>query len=164
MGCDLILPMFSTMEPFLLTHPVWDVTIIVCNVSDMFKFLLTHPVWDVTKPLFLMLYTSLISTHTSRVGCDSNFHPLPVRPFGFLLTHPVWDVTNSIIHDSDYYVISTHTSRVGCDVHSSYISSSIVISTHTSRVGCDYDKCIYCITLDIFLLTHPVWDVTILWC
>ena len=134
------------------------------NRTGTVIFLLTHPVWDVTASLTPSSFLSGISTHTSRVGCDDNAESIIRLVKKFLLTHPVWDVTKPLFLMLYTSLISTHTSRVGCDVHSSYISSSIVISTHTSRVGCDYDKCIYCITLDIFLLTHPVWDVTILWC
>ena len=34
------------------------------------------------------------------------------------------------------------------------------ISTHTSRVGCDVQACPKGILPRVFLLTHPVWDVT----
>ena len=78
----------------------------------------------------------------------------------FLLTHPVWDVTGWRVQQVQRHNISTHTSRVGCDVHSSNNSSSIDISTHTSRVGCDFLSRCCCSTLCLFLLTHPVWDVT----
>ena len=101
-----------------------------------------------------------ISTHTSRVGCDSIILMLLSPEKGFLLTHPVWDVT---IHGRWAEIcnrISTHTSRVGCDKRFLHFFSCLNISTHTSRVGCDYNcidrKC----CLVIFLLTHPVWDVT----
>ena len=61
---------------------------------DMFseKFLLTHPVWDVTEIIMMGNRFYIISTHTSRVGCDGreNNRMKPVS-------------------------ISTHTSRVGCD-------------------------------------------------
>ena len=78
---------------FLLTHPVWDVTHIYPFLWSAIKFLLTHPVWDVTNHRIMLFYFFLISTHTSRVGCDKNrLHRKP-----------------------GYSVISTHTSRVGCD-------------------------------------------------
>ena len=35
--------------PFLLTHPVWDVTFVSAVNVGAVTFLLTHPVWDVTK-------------------------------------------------------------------------------------------------------------------
>ena len=83
------------------------------------------------------LCKSHISTHTSRVGCD-----------GYVSVHPC------------EFIISTHTSRVGCDFDAFFYLCCVLISTHTSRVGCDQvwkdlwsDKI-------IFLLTHPVWDVT----
>ena len=100
-------------------------------------FLLTHPVWDVTHSPVLALCLLLISTHTSRVGCDVN-QPLRDILDKFLLTHPVWDVTNKILRRFSCLDISTHTSRVGCDAF-------------PYRIGAGFKK---------FLLTHPVWDVT----
>ena len=136
------------------------------------------------KDFVVHMLLSIISTHTSRVGCDD----VP-----FLWKH--------IVH------ISTHTSRVGCDGHSQLIPTiNTSISTHTSRVGCDAFKTalltccrnfyshipcgmwlssshigancvnfyshIPCgmwrvLTWHIpgyvaFLLTHPVWDVTLM--
>ena len=38
--------------------------------ANDYLFLLTHPVWDVTSRLPLLRQRLLISTHTSRVGCD----------------------------------------------------------------------------------------------
>ena len=106
--------------------------------ETIMEFLLTHPVWDVTLSVHLIYATLIISTHTSRVGCDLNvsfvFHnvtnfyshipcgmwlyasKLRLRAITFLLTHPVWDVTCPL---SSYSCI--------CQ----------------------------------FLLTHPVWDVTL---
>ena len=56
---------------FLLTHPVWDVTIFFPIINSwLMQFLLTHPVWDVTVSIHSFLWAFLISTHTSRVGCD----------------------------------------------------------------------------------------------
>ena len=56
-------------------------------------FLLTHPVWDVTGQWSNDTNILLISTHTSRVGCDF-FRPSERQVvIRFLLTHPVWDVT-----------------------------------------------------------------------
>ena len=114
-GCDadssrLIAP----AEAFLLTHHVWDVTLMPFSTSATFSFLLTHPVWDVTT------YNSGdVTTET------------------FLLTHPVWDVTKWHNLQRRWVKISTHTSRVGCDFVITQISANSFISTHTSRVGCD---------------------------
>ena len=56
--------------------------------------------------------------------------------------------------------ISTHTSRVGCDLNSWCLVQHHIISTHTSRVGCD--KILEDAGVEVtFLLTHPVWDVTL---
>ena len=79
--------------------------------------------------------------------------------------------------------ISTHTSRVGCDLHCQTCITCSYISTHTSRVGCDritravelrrgnfyshipcgmWHSCEYKRKGTWrFLLTHPVWDVTL---
>ena len=125
------------------------------------RFLLTHPVWDVTIIKGIKnLPSLLISTHTSRVGCDTTPQLLMTWRTGFLLTHPVWDVTKCGLDASpesctfllthpvwDVTVskwgaavaieISTHTSRVGCDKASAKSAVNGFISTHTSRVGCD---------------------------
>ena len=146
---------------FLLTHPVWDVTLwslfylqdlpnfyshIPCGMwlrtLIMFvyccKFLLTHPVWDVTQVNIDCFTGWCISTHTSRVGCDSIVFSISRFPPKFLLTHPVWDVTLLLVLLNRQTWISTHTSRVGCD-------SAVFFPAKI------------CFT---FLLTHPVWDVT----
>ena len=79
-----------------------------------------------------------ISTHTSRVGCDMRLYKNSGREY-----------------------ISTHTSRVGCDQFPvSTRFCQMRISTHTSRVGCDKSIFTKAVSLVKFLLTHPVWDVT----
>ena len=125
---------------FLLTHPVWDVTV-------------SHRIWGSPKQNFYShipcgmwhcrsckrLWRLDISTHTSRVGCDL-----------------------TITRQKSLQQISTHTSRVGCDAFKGNGILSAVnfyshipcgmwhlqcrlhrkqksISTHTSRVGCDYN-------------------------
>ena len=57
------------------------------------KFLLTHPVWDVTIATYSHPSFGVISTHTSRVGCDEEQCEEVIELLKFLLTHPVWDVT-----------------------------------------------------------------------
>ena len=107
----------------------------------LLRFLLTHPVWDVTQHFLQLLLFLLISTHTSRVGCDRNLcfslnaidgisthtsrvgcdpAETPGNDTGgrFLLTHPVWDVTFVFLLWKRKIDISTHTSRVGCDRYS----------------------------------------------
>ena len=144
---------------FLLTHPVWDVTRfplpfclsryfyshIPCGmwlrellmVKRLLTFLLTHPVWDVTILWFNLKTTRRISTHTSRVGCDS--------------------ALNFLEQSSQ---ISTHTSRVGCD--ESLFCFLFEFTNFYSHIPCGMwqgpmrGKH----PLNRFLLTHPVWDVT----
>ena len=119
-GCDHIRRCYvSRLVEFLLTHPVWDVTLIWGrSYSQTTKFLLTHPVWDVTDSL-QRYQLMCISTHTSRVGCDFSYCKVPF-PTIFLLTHPVWDVTTSLFCVVCLSTISTHTSRVGCDIQLAY--------------------------------------------
>ena len=57
-GCDaegLVYDMFS--EEFLLTHPVWDVTLLPSVLNAILSFLLTHPVWDVTPAPSLPIHS-----------------------------------------------------------------------------------------------------------
>ena len=69
---------------FLLTHPVWDVTLRLLIRHRLSLFLLTHPVWDVTDIPGLMLNAKRL----------------------FLLTHPVWDVT------AIYSIFQSHYSHI----------------------------------------------------
>ena len=96
-------------KKFLLTHPVWDVTLyplINTNFHENFyshipcgmwrylistgrsdkRFLLTHPVWDVTKYFLRVFLCQIISTHTSRVGCDK-FYDAPCQIYTDFYSH-----------------------------------------------------------------------------
>ena len=193
------------LQLFLLTHPVWDVTKIAeaiddepvnfyshipcgmwrnrCHSSTGGYNFYSHIPCGMWPFIGLILLTPcLISTHTSRVGCD------------IVGTYAI-----------NTGIISTHTSRVGCDeaymirIHEIYhfyshipcgmwlfvlslavFSSKFLlthpvwdvtnllirwqaglgISTHTSRVGCDHCPWNMVAARRKFLLTHPVWDVT----
>ena len=123
----------------------------------------------------------IISTHTSRVGCDIAFNL--VDEHTVISTHTsrvgcdnLWDTLER------RGLISTHTSRVGCDAVEDWCLRRGAISTHTSRVGCDGEEWQFrSVSVDFyshipcgmwpipevsstvskaFLLTHPVWDVT----
>ena len=122
---------------FLLTHPVWDVTLpsflffasdhnfyshIPCGMwpSTLFStiprstFLLTHPVWDVTRKIWGYIKgIKFLLTHP--VWDVTSLTPVYRRKKTFLLTHPVWDVTVLFALLKFVWQISTHTSRVGCD-------------------------------------------------
>ena len=116
---------------------MWDVTEVLQTSAGRAIFLLTHPVWDVTLLQHPGAPKHTISTHTSRVGCDGANIMADIDVV-FLLTHPVWDVTAKSLKAAKTFRISTHTSRVGCDYLSPFSAIfSQVISTHTSRVGCD---------------------------
>ena len=124
----------------------------------------------------------LISTHTSRVGCDRSDCITEPEPSYFYSHIPcgMWPAQRSIENLVDHFyshipcgmwlitrkteypltIISTHTSRVGCDGIFFVTSYYLCISTHTSRVGCDANGLSATMNADGFLLTHPVWDVT----
>ena len=85
------------MIRFLLTHPLWDVTVVNVKGTLKYSFLLTHPLWDVTQTRKTVAFCIPISTHTSLVGCDLIWHKSSYCSSVFLLTHPLWDVTIDFI-------------------------------------------------------------------
>ena len=78
-----------------------------------------------------------ISTHTSRVGCDAE-NISKKEDMEFLLTHPVWDVT---------FPVPRH---VGARLN------------FYSHIPCGMWHHVHGFSFHflLFLLTHPVWDVT----
>ena len=79
----------------------------------------------------------VISTHTSRVGCD------------LVIRHAV-SIRN----------ISTHTSRVGCDFSTWFLKYFIIYFYSHIPCGMWPSPELYVVASETFLLTHPVWDVT----
>ena len=79
----IFIKQISISEEFLLTHPVWDVTLELLHEAPSLEFLLTHPVWDVTHSIKCDHRFFGISTHTSRVGCDSFFQSCAFSLFNF---------------------------------------------------------------------------------
>ena len=56
-GCDdVCIQSVQSFLKFLLTHPVWDVTLINVPSVNAILFLLTHPVWDVTVAVYDILH------------------------------------------------------------------------------------------------------------
>ena len=126
-----------------------------------------------------------ISTHTSRVGCDTITSELENYAHDFYSHIPCGMWRMNLRYDGESPFISTHTSRVGCDDFEKAFPDDLWISTHTSRVGCDQTLS-FAVTVDenfyshipcgmwqehatvvsratrISTHTHPVWDVTIL--
>ena len=146
---------------FLLTHPVWDVTTGDVAGISIGRFLLTHPVWDVTY--FSPSIQQIISDFYSHIPCGMwhVFFASFLISSKFLLTHPVWDVTPVCSITSSKVGISTHTSRVGCDPlpHSTHVPPN----NFYSHIPCGMWRNIHTKfkTIMKFLLTHPVWDVTV---
>ena len=92
------------------------------------------------KAALELYYDKTISTHTSRVGCD---------------TVEQW-------HQYITGGISTHTSRVGCDYFSNHPSDRFFLYFY-SHIPCGmwhFSSSLPTPSWE-FLLTHPVWDVTI---
>ena len=104
-----------------------------CN----FLFLLTHPVWDVTQLFYPFKRPFVISTHTSRVGCDH----LPV--------HNIFSL---------FYFYS----HIPCGMWLRHKGFNHICLNFYSHIPCGMWRCtnsaVYLICE--FLLTHPVWDVT----
>ena len=148
------------------------------------KFLLTHPVWDVTPSVKVTLFVLTISTHTSRVGCDIPATATLLIACYFYSHIPcgMWQCGFCSVN----YSFKNFYSHIPCGMwhrnqnkrmyHRNFYShipcgmwlglrqrmgSRQRISTHTSRVGCDY-MAVATENKPKFLLTHPVWDVTIL--
>ena len=153
----------TTSGIFLLTHPVWDVTI---NYS--FKET-SHPYFYSHIPCGMWQIYATINTISmnfySHIPCgmwQNLLHFVYCDSIQFLLTHPVWDVTAIRLFKFDNKIISTHTSRVGCDYDRN--SCNFLISHFYSHIPCG----MWPITLHSnstcckFLLTHPVWDVTMM--
>ena len=102
----------------------------------------------------------IISTHTSRVGCDKILEDAGVE-VTFLLTHPVWDVTEYRVYP--FPGIKFLLTHPVWDVTQNQTRlprrTSIFLLTHPVwdvTIGGDLIN-----GLISFLLTHPVWDVTV---
>ena len=139
---------------------MWDVTPYAWIVSDSFS-ISTHTS-RVGCDLLLLCQQNprRISTHTSRVGCDGPRSSVVFLCFEFLLSHPVWDVTLYDVVCVNSHCISTHTSRVGCDVCG--VPTAFCNVDFYSHIPCGMwpITCGRLASSGLFLLTHPVWDVT----
>ena len=172
------------VQQFLLTHPVWDVTYqtLLCRmhwqsisthtsrvgcdrqsqatITAHLAFLLTHPVWDVTFAPAQLFATFWISTHTSRVGCDQKIVQIR-ESFSYFYSHipcGMWRWLYGIAVDLDDFY-----SHIPCGMWPKRdVLDAMNMYHFYSHIPCgmwlwgsgSYDKVI------LFLLTHPVWDVT----
>ncbi len=91
-----------------------DVTIPLNALTAFIAFLLTHPVWDVTLMLFYLFHAFCnISTHTSRVGCD-------LLIYFFELVSNISTHTSRVGCDAIYSILQSqhpHISRDGLIIH-----------------------------------------------
>ena len=94
------------------------------------------------------------------MGCDVGRLKKKILALKFLLTHPVWDVTGKKSLIETIYKISTHTSRVGCDGDTP--TPYEPFTNFYSHIPCGMWQflILWWWLISIFLLTHPVWDVT----
>ena len=160
-GCDWYQEMISWhIQKFLLTHPVWDVTHRGRRRSLEIRFLLTHPVWDVTLTLAVLSFSpsnfyshipcgmwrekkekiiqwTRISTHTSRVGCDG-LEPLQGTTRYNFYSHIPCGMWRKLHINAPAYI--NFYSHIPCGMWRSTLQG------YRER--------------RLFLLTHPVWDVT----
>ena len=134
--------------------------LVTFEVSNLLRsFLLTHPVWDVTSFSSCIYLPSIISTHTSRVGCDWRYMTITGQlshfyshiPCGMWPDNgiPNYGGTNFYSHipcgmwqcnfNSQQLVRQFLLTHPGWDVTipKNQREQSQEISTHTSRVGCD---------------------------
>ena len=103
-----------------------------------------------------------ISTHTSRVGCDAEQDKKAsynAKDFYSHIPCGMWQrrCFNDVFRH-DFY------SHIPCGMwrfRRMGLYRYGRISTHTSRVGCDQEVQNLLNSGQIFLLTHPVWDVTL---
>ena len=144
---------------FLLTHPVWDVTFFTSRLGIIYIFLLTHPVWDVTSMRYASTTSIMISTHTSRVGCDSFVAPLKADPYSFYshipcgMWHRPWQDNFPLLH---FY------SHIPCGMWQQTAYIFFCKNNFYSHIPCGmwHVTSLIVIPYRSFLLTHPVWDVT----
>ena len=94
-----------------------------------------------------------ISTHTSRVGCDTITSELENYAHDFYSHIPCGMWRMNLRYDGESPFISTHTSRVGCDDFEKAFPDDLWISTHTSRVGCDQTLS-FAVTVDENFYSH----------
>ena len=124
---------------FLLTHPMWDVTCRQCAFYNPFQISTHTSHARCDDSLKRIDRFHCISTHTSRVGCDWKLQKCFVPSLNFYSHIPcgMWpDVVNA-----NQQAYNNFYSHIPCGMwHASWSSFS---------------------GLARFLLTHPVWDVTI---
>ena len=143
---------------FLLTHPVWDVTIlpytseierlyfyshIPCGMwrsTEETRFIIVNfyshipcGMWLINREIILVAINFYSHIPCGmwlmcRYECKFRCHFYSHIPCG------MWLHLLSIFPE---IFISTHTSRVGCDIIIFFKHYIGIISTHTSRVGCD---------------------------
>ena len=71
MGCDILVPIqYGVISEFLLTHPVWDVTLQRGKLEHIIDISTHTSRVGCDISWLLMIQEKQISTHTSRVGCD----------------------------------------------------------------------------------------------
>ena len=185
-GCDLV-PFVRAVQlvQFQSTHPVWGATESHSPRSTANEFQSTHPVWGATQdgprlsgkpcyfnprtpcgvrpsPHLYQGFSSAISIHAPRVGCDPHFPAFPAHSLLFQSTHPVWGATwTGRSWPNMRRNISIHAPRVGCDPLSEgeYARLWKFQSTHpvwgatvkTSSISAEMLR---------FQSTHPVWGAT----
>ena len=177
---------YCTSWQFFQMIVKWRISPTTEQIMFTFSILLFHFYSHIPCGMWLsyiwsIKITKIISTHTSRVGCDRytdwseilviNFYshiPCGMWPQWqystaiwqkFLLTHPVWDVTSCILCCSTHIqFLLTHPVW---DVTDLAQDATVTVNFY-SHIPCGMWRIVIYrpSAAEEFLLTHPVWDVT----
>ena len=100
-------------------------------------------------------YTSRVSIHAPREGCDLRQVSLLVRRLLFQFTHPGRGATHLLVSQQAERVVSIHAPREGCDVH--IWSNAIFNTSFNSRTpgGVRLAEANICSVITLFQFTHP---------
>ena len=140
-GCDSTpYVCYLTLTIFQSTHPARGATLINQSPSICFQFQSTHPARGATERFARRMWTSEISIHAPREGCDNSYKSAvlncvyfnPRTPRGVRLYRRMEQISNSF-----YFNPRTPRGVRQGRCGSSYLV--LVISIHAPREGCD--KC-----------------------
>ena len=84
----------GAIKAFQFTHPVWGATKDSQGRTDCEMFQFTHPVWGATDQCHNNPYSTNVSIHAPRVGCDRERLLRVGGKYVFQFTHPVWGATD----------------------------------------------------------------------
>ena len=183
---------YCTSWQFFQMIVKWRISPTTEQIMFTFSILLFHFYSHIPCGMWLsyiwsIKITKIISTHTSRVGCDRYTDWSEILVINFYSHIPCGMWLQSLAKSLHHQHISTHTSRVGCDYnHRVFLSAYenfyshipcgmwrtgngdmfIEMTNFYSHIPCGMWQEIEAVwnCSIVFLLTHPVWDVTLVVC